>query len=126
MLGATHALANPLTADYGIVHGQAIGLMLPHVIRFNGMEVAEMYHELLEATGGANGFPKPSEGVEGLAKFVAGLVEKAGLPRRLEECGVERDRLAELSEAAATQWTGGFNPRKVGPEELQAIYEQSF
>src|SRR6266436_162906 len=35
MLGAAHAAANPLTAHYGIVHGQAVGMMLPHVIRFN-------------------------------------------------------------------------------------------
>ena len=31
MLGATHALANPLTAHYGIVHGQAIATMLPQL-----------------------------------------------------------------------------------------------
>ena len=35
MLGAAHAAANPLTAQYGIVHGQAVGLMLPAVMRFN-------------------------------------------------------------------------------------------
>ncbi|MCS5574087.1 MAG: iron-containing alcohol dehydrogenase, partial [Pseudomonadales bacterium] len=35
MLGATHALANPLTSHYNMVHGQAIATMLPHVIRFN-------------------------------------------------------------------------------------------
>ncbi|HTU26921.1 MAG TPA: iron-containing alcohol dehydrogenase, partial [Pirellulales bacterium] len=55
MLGATHALANPLTAHYGIVHGQAIGLMLPHVIRFNGARFGAWYHDLLEGTGGTNG-----------------------------------------------------------------------
>ncbi|MFY7953018.1 MAG: iron-containing alcohol dehydrogenase, partial [Armatimonadaceae bacterium] len=35
MLGAAHALANPLTAHFGLPHGQAVGTMLPHVIRFN-------------------------------------------------------------------------------------------
>src|SRR6185295_13407946 len=69
MLGAAHALANPLTTHYGIVHGQAIGLMLPHVIRFNGASVGHWYRDLLEGTGGANGFPKPSEGAAGLADF---------------------------------------------------------
>ncbi|HXG47228.1 MAG TPA: iron-containing alcohol dehydrogenase, partial [Methylomirabilota bacterium] len=34
MLGAAHAAANPLTAHHGVIHGQAVGLMLPHVIRF--------------------------------------------------------------------------------------------
>src|SRR6267142_372160 len=40
MLGAAHAAANPLTAHYGIVHGQAVGMMLPAVIRFNAEEPA--------------------------------------------------------------------------------------
>src|SRR5688572_30419634 len=38
MLGAAHSAANPLTAHYNIVHGQAVGLMLPGVIRFNARE----------------------------------------------------------------------------------------
>ena len=125
MLGATHALANPLTAEYDIVHGQAVGLMLPHVIRFNGAKVAVMYHDLLEATGGANGFPDPQHGVEGLADFVAALVAKAGLPTKLSACGVPPGKLRTLAEAAAKQWTGNFNPRKVGPAELLEIYQRA-
>ncbi len=38
MLGAAHALANPLTARFNVPHGQAVGLMMPHVIRFNGRD----------------------------------------------------------------------------------------
>ncbi len=37
MLGAAHAAANPLTARFGLVHGTAVGLMLPHVVRFNAL-----------------------------------------------------------------------------------------
>ena len=40
MLGAAHAAANPLTAHFSMVHGQAVGLMLPHVLRFNGRDPA--------------------------------------------------------------------------------------
>lgn len=126
MLGAAHALANPLTAEYGIAHGQAIGLVLPHVLRFNGQVVGELYRELLEATGGSAGFPAPSEGVDGLARFVARLVSEAGLPGRLSECGVEQARLPHLAEFAAKQWTGTFNPRPVGVAELLAIYQAAY
>src|SRR6476469_1664942 len=35
MLGAAHSAANPLTAHHGIVHGQAVGVVLPGIIRFN-------------------------------------------------------------------------------------------
>jgi alcohol dehydrogenase len=126
MLGATHALANPLTTRYSIVHGQAIGLMLPHVIRFNGAEYGLWYRDLLEGTGGANGFPDPASGFEGLAEFVAELARAAGLPERLSECGVEQAKLPELAAEAAKQWTSGFNPRRVGEAELLALYQAAF
>lgn len=126
MLGATHALANPLTADYGIVHGQAIGLMLAHVIRFNAEEHAALYRDLLETTGGSDGLPHPKDGVEGLADFVNQLVRKAGLHLKLSDCGVEQTQLTKLAGDAAEQWTGNFNPRNVDAPALQSIYEQAF
>lgn len=126
MLGAAHALANPLTAEYGIVHGQAVSLMLPHVIRYNAHDVGAQYVELLEATGGANGFPEPRHGAGGLAEFVANLAAKAGLAARLSECGVEWERLPTLAENAARQWTGTFNPRPVNPASLLELYRQAF
>ena len=65
MLGATHALANPLTAKYGLAHGRAIGIMLPHVVRYNGQEYGHWYAELLEAATAnhcAENFASPTEG----------------------------------------------------------------
>ena len=128
MLGATHALANPLTAEYGIPHGQAIALMLPHVIRFNGevTEVAAMYQDLLHSTGGESGFPDPAHGVEGLACFVSNLVERAGLATKLSQCGVERAKLPSLAIAAFPQWTGKFNPREVNESQFLQIYTAAY
>jgi len=126
MLGATHALANPLTTRYDIVHGQAIGLMLPHVIRFNGAEFGSWYRDLLEGTGGANGFPDPASGYQGLAEFVAELARQAGLPEKLSQCGVEQAKLPQLAAEAAKQWTGSFNPRRVGEAELLSLYEAAY
>ena len=51
MLGATHACANPLTARYGSIHGAAIAVMLPHVVRWNAESCKERYSELLRAAG---------------------------------------------------------------------------
>jgi alcohol dehydrogenase len=126
MLGATHALANPLTAHYGIVHGQAIGAMLPHVIRFNGETFGQWYVDLLEVTAHSNGCPPPSGGPEALAKYIADLAKKADLPATLSEMGIARDKLSELAADAAKQWTGSFNPRTVCEAELLAIYEGAF
>ena len=53
MLGAAHCAANPLTAHFGVVHGQAVGVMLPHVVRFNAQqpEAAAIYAELAKFAG---------------------------------------------------------------------------
>jgi alcohol dehydrogenase len=126
MLGATHALANPLTTHYGIPHGEAIGLMLPHVIRFNGQKCARWYHDLLELSAGRNGMPDPASGAEGLAAFVAKLAADAGLASRLATRGVRRESLATLAAEAAGQWTATFNPRPVGAAELSALYDVAF
>lgn len=126
MLGAGHALANPLTATYGTSHGQAVGLMLPHVIRFNGQVHDNWYQELLSVSEGNSGAPSASAGAAGLADYVTEMVDAAGLKIRLDDCGVEQDRMLELAEAAAQQWTGTFNPRDVDRESLLGIYQNAF
>lgn len=126
MLGAAHALANPLTAQFGIAHGQAVGLMLPHVIRYNGAAVGNLYFELLECTAGGNGFPTPEAGYCGLADFVGDLLTRAGLMSRLREFEISPDKLQPLAADAAQQWTAGFNPREVKVDDLLSLYRAAY
>jgi alcohol dehydrogenase len=126
MLGASHALANPLTATYGTAHGQAVGLMLPHVVRYNGEQFDNWYQELLSFSEGLPGLPSSTSGAEGLADFLTGLIEVAGLNTKLDQCGVVKDKMPELATAATQQWTGTFNPRDVNQESLLGIYQNAF
>jgi alcohol dehydrogenase len=123
MLGAAHALANPLTTHYGIVHGEAIALMLPHVIRFNGSQCKRWYHELLELAPQTNGLIAVEEAPEKLAELVAQFAGHAKLPTRLGERGVDAAKLEQLAAEAAKQWTGSFNPRPVDAATLRGLYE---
>ena len=124
MLGAAHALANPLTATYGIAHGEAVALMLPHVVRFNGTQCDEWYRELLAAT--ADEPNCPTGGATELADFLRLVAADAGLPAKLQECGVDRARLPQLAEDAAKQWTASFNPVPVSAADLLQLYESSY
>src|SRR3954454_15944076 len=76
MLGAAHALANPLTATYGIAHGEAIALMLPHVIRRNGKNVEPWYRELAECSD-LDPINKPGSPVERIAGFLSEISAEA-------------------------------------------------
>jgi alcohol dehydrogenase len=121
MLGACHACANPLTAHYGITHGVAIGIMLPHVLRFNAGAVGSLYEELTELAGLADG--EASIAAEATAQRIGELVQAAGLPTTLTACGVSEGILPLLAEEAAQQWTARFNPRHVTETDLLALYE---
>jgi alcohol dehydrogenase len=118
MLGVCHSCANPLTAHYGITHGVAIGVMLPHVIRFNGHVVGELYAELLGVSA--------ATATETLANRVTQLTTAAGLPQSLKECGVSDTILQLLAEEANQQWTARFNPRVVGEAEILEIYQAAW
>ncbi len=127
MLGAAHALANPLTAHYGIAHGEAVALMLPHVVRFNGKndkQCEQWYCELLAATAGESGCP--TGGSAALADFLRSVAVTAGLPAKLSSCNIDRGQLPRLAEEAAKQWTATFNPIAVTSTELLSLYELAF
>lgn len=123
MLGAAHALANPLTSHYGVVHGQAVGVMLPSVIRYNGETFGDLYENILRVPVDLPNYPRPEHGAQGLAELVESWVAKAGLATKLSQLSINGERLEQLSADAAQQWTGNFNPREVGPEELSRLYQ---
>jgi alcohol dehydrogenase len=122
MLGVCHSCANPLTAHYGVTHGIAIGVMLPHVIRFNAPAAGHLYAEIVEAAGWGNGQPA----AEVLAARVAELTAAAGLPQSLKECGVSNTILQLLAEEANQQWTARFNPRPVTEADIYRLYHAAW
>ena len=109
MLGAAHAAANPLTAHYGIIHGQSVGMMLPHVVRFNAgdAEAMKLYGKLNLGSG------KSKVKIEGLIQRLESILKLAKMPKSLSDCGVKKSAIPMLASEAAKQWTAGFNPRTV-------------
>jgi alcohol dehydrogenase len=118
MLGICHSCANPLTAHYGITHGTAIGILLPHVIRFNAEKADAQYRELAAAVG----LPD----TRALADRVSMLVAATGLPTRLKNMGVSDTILPLLAFEAAEQWTARFNPRPVDENDLLRVYQAAW
>jgi alcohol dehydrogenase len=113
MLGATHACANPVTARYGTTHGNAIAILLPHVVRWNAPVADAIYAQLLRSS-------------DVLASRLSELATRGGLPRTLREAGASEDDLPVLSREAAGQWTGAFNPRRFDASGALEIYQCAF
>ena len=122
MLGAAHACANPLTANYDTEHGVAIGLMLPHVVRWNSSVVGDRYRELLKCCS----IGEDDKPAEELARKLEHFIRIGGLPRGLKSAGVRESDLLRLAQEAASQWTGRFNPREFGVSEALEIYRSAY
>lgn len=116
MLGAAHSAANPLTARFNLVHGRAVGLMLPHIVRFNAQDAAVAAHYAEIEPGGA----------DVICARLDEVLRIAGLPRTLREAGVPADALPSLAEAAVQEWTARFNPRDVVAADFVRLYEAAY
>lgn len=122
MLGAAHATANPLTARYSVTHGQAVGVMLPSVIRLNGRQHPDWYAELLSEI-------EPVTEIESapdrLAQRVRCWLRQARLATCLEELQIPSEVYPTLATDAAAQWTGTFNPVTLNEDLLRQLYQES-
>ena len=127
MLGAAHSAANPLTAHYGIVHGQAVGMMLPYVVRFNGQdrEALRAYAELASAPEIACVSDGPEKALDALIAHLESLLQLSGMPRSLAACGVQASMIPTLADEAARQWTASFNPRPPSAKDFMSLYQSA-
>lgn len=124
MLGAAHSAANPLTAHYDIVHGQAVGIMLPHVVRFNAADAvaARAYASLASGPEIACVSEGIWQAVEALVARLEHLLNAAQMPRSLAECGVREALIPVMAQEAAGQWTARFNPRPIDSAGFEQLY----
>ncbi len=120
MLGATHALANPISAHFDWLHGNAIAVLLPHVVRYNSSVVGSLYGSLAEDAKLCD--RQDPEAGDLLSMYLRNLATKAGCPSTLAGCAGIADLLPTLADEAALQWTGKFNPRPVDSSSLWELY----
>lgn len=128
MLGAAHSMANPLTAHFNIVHGEAVGLVLPAVVRFNAQDPAAKlaYAELASAPEIACVSEGLDKAVDALVARIESLLNLAGMARSLADLKVHRANIPTLAKEAHTQWTRNFNPREVSVADFEHLYAQAF
>lgn len=118
MLGAAHACANPLSAHFGLTHGVAVGLMLPHVIRYNAVVAESLYAQLISVAGiPLHSAQSPSEV---LADYIRSLFLQAELQPDVSR--MDRDLIPALAAEAMEQWTGKCNPRPLDQSQFEDLY----
>jgi maleylacetate reductase len=114
-VGASHGIGHVLGAACHVPHGHTSCVMLPSVLRWNLPANGERQKRVSEAFG------KPKTAA---ADLVASLVASLGLPQRLRDVGVGKDRFHEIAEKSMHDRAVLNNPRPIkGPAEVMEILE---
>jgi alcohol dehydrogenase len=126
-LGSTHAMSHPCGAQFGVPHGVANAINLPHVIRYNaesGDDVADRYRDVCEALGVESGGSAAAVG-DSLADHVTRFAESLGLPTRLSQVGVPEDGIPGLVEGAMGDGLSLMNPREPSEEDYERLFRHA-
>ncbi len=113
-MGASHGIGHALGAE-GVLHGHTSCVMLAPVLRFN-RPANEARQRVVAATlGDPDADP---------ADLVDDMVRSLGLPRRLRDVGLARERLAHVAGAAMQDRWIHTNPRRIhGAADVLALLE---
>jgi alcohol dehydrogenase class IV len=126
-LGSTHSMSHPCGAHFGVPHGVANAINMPHVIRYNaegGADIADRYRDLNEIFGLETGGSDSAVG-DALASHVEGMVERMGLPTRLSQVGVPEEGIPDLVEGAMGDGLTLLNPREPSEEDYEELYKRA-
>ena len=105
-LGAAHAMATPL-GEHHHHHGTLIGILLPHVLRYNSDAVPGRMSDLEKAAG--TSLP--------MGDWVGELVSAVGLPGRLSDLGETGETYGEIAEKAKADHLSLTNPKEVDVDD---------
>ena len=136
-LGMNHSLAHKIGGEWHVPHGRTNGILLPHVIRYNGTIPTKLniwpkienykadikYMELAQLIG-LN--PKtPAEGVEMFADACEELCKKVGVPCNIKSQGIDADAWEEsvhrMAMNAYEDQCTPANPRMPMVHDMEAI-----
>jgi acetaldehyde dehydrogenase/alcohol dehydrogenase len=137
-LGVNHALAHSFGARFGVAHGRANGLFLPHVLRYNaslprkfmpapgyGAYVAPQKYAQAAWVLGLGGHGEDAAR-ERLFSRVEELLAEVGMPRTVADLGIDaavyRAAIPELVQDAFRDPSGRTNPRMPMLDELASLF----
>src|SRR5659263_211247 len=126
-LGLVHAMAHPLGAFYGTPHGIANGVLLPHVMAFNGGYTGSKLRDIAKAMGvpGTDDLPLV-QARQAAVDAVAALGHSLGVPSRLRDIQVVEADLRALATAAYADICRAGNPRPVSESDILTLFRAIF
>jgi len=124
---AVHSLSYPLGGKYGVPHGLANTLLLPHVMAFNLPGNLEKFAVIAELMGEIVDDLPLREAAWQAVEAVNTLIEDCGVHKTLADLDIPQEAFPELAKTAMTVARPlQNNPRKLTIEDAIEIYEDSY
>lgn len=124
-LGMAHGVAAALGIECGTPHGMACALMLPVAMRVNGVAAGHDLATLERAVDPAANGADEATLAAAFVRRIERLCREAGVPQRLAEVGLARDRIPWLAENSGGASMRG-NPVELDQPRLEKILEEIF
>ena len=125
-LGIVHSMAHSLGAYFDTPHGVANALLLPHVLKFNGVVCPELYRNMGRAFGLDMTDTTDEEAIDAVVEAVKDLSKRLNIPQTLREIGISREMIPTLANQAINDACTPGNPRAVTVEDIIDIYESAY
>jgi len=126
-VGAVHSLSYPLGGKYGVSHGLANTVMLPHVMYFNLPGAMDKFAIIAEAMGENIEDMPLREAAYFAVEAVQSLIEDCGIYTTLEDLNIPEEDFPEIAKVAMTVTRPlENNPRKVTIEDAIEIYGEAY
>ncbi len=122
-----HSMAHTLGHLYRVPHGEACGILLPKVMRFNVDHATDKLAMIAQALGINTFGMDKRDAALAAADEIEKLMKEVGHPLKLSEVGVPEDGLLACSMHALADPVTLYNARPVaGPEEILELYKQAY
>ena len=111
-LGLCHAMAMPLCALYHMPHGQAVGMALPAVLRFNAKVASPKIEDIAKCMGLAATDADRTDEIEDFLKNLEALLNDIGVWARLNDFGFDERHMPTIVQATLESAQRPTNPRE--------------
>lgn len=122
-LGIVHAMALPLSALFGVPHGVANAVLLPHGMRFNCPADPEGFAAIAGCLGVDVDELSTQQAAEAAPEAVSQLARQVGAPTTMGEVGVEADAIDRMADDAMQSAHVKVNPREMSREDVLEVYK---
>ena len=125
-VGIVHAMAHSVGARFGVPHGTANSILLPHGMQFN-LDSCPRYTLVADALGIPREGKSEEETGQCAIDEIKGFTKSIGMPQRLSDVQVPEEGLKEVAELSLYDGSLVYNPKPAFDAEIiEEILKQAW